>query len=96
MLVPLRREFQHCMGSTVTLMRDQTAPNKAVTHSIDELKKQHSTHTDDYETPQNTLTLFKTPQNIDTYHQTPQNILTLSKHPRTHLTLPIKHPRTHT
>ncbi|XP_063864103.1 mitogen-activated protein kinase kinase kinase 4-like isoform X1 [Scylla paramamosain] len=40
LLVPLRREFQHCMGNTVTLVRDQTAPNKAVTHSIDELKKE--------------------------------------------------------
>lgn len=40
MLVPLRREFQQCIGSTVSLVRDQTAPNKAVTHSIDELKKE--------------------------------------------------------
>ena len=38
MLSPVRREFQRSMGNTVALVRDQTAPNKAVTHSIDELK----------------------------------------------------------
>ncbi|XP_071530903.1 mitogen-activated protein kinase kinase kinase 4 [Panulirus ornatus] len=39
-LVQVRREFQQSMGSTVTLLRDQTAPNKAVTHSIEELKRE--------------------------------------------------------
>ncbi|XP_042228698.1 mitogen-activated protein kinase kinase kinase 4-like isoform X2 [Homarus americanus] len=37
-LTPVRREFQRSMGNTVALIHDQTAPNKAVTHSIDELK----------------------------------------------------------
>ncbi|XP_069944090.1 mitogen-activated protein kinase kinase kinase 4-like [Cherax quadricarinatus] len=40
MLARVRREFQRSMGSTVTLVHDQTAPNKAVTHSIDELKNE--------------------------------------------------------
>ncbi|XP_063597420.1 mitogen-activated protein kinase kinase kinase 4-like isoform X1 [Penaeus indicus] len=40
MLVPVRREFLHCMGNTVLLVHDQTTPNKAITHSIDELKKE--------------------------------------------------------
>ncbi|XP_064092041.1 mitogen-activated protein kinase kinase kinase 4-like [Macrobrachium nipponense] len=40
MLSPVRREFLRSMGTTVLLVRDQTAPNKAVTHSIDELKKE--------------------------------------------------------
>ncbi|KAK7021049.1 hypothetical protein SK128_007163 [Halocaridina rubra] len=40
LLSPIRREFQRSMGCTVNLVRDQTAPNKAVTHSIDELKKE--------------------------------------------------------
>ncbi|XP_069173757.1 mitogen-activated protein kinase kinase kinase 4 isoform X4 [Procambarus clarkii] len=40
MLVPVRREFQRSMGGTVALIHEQTAPNKAVTHSIDELKNE--------------------------------------------------------
>lgn len=37
-LVPMRREFLRAMGSTIMLIHDQTTPNKAITHSVDEMK----------------------------------------------------------
>ncbi|XP_076046818.1 mitogen-activated protein kinase kinase kinase 4-like [Oratosquilla oratoria] len=39
-LVPIRKDFMHCMGSTLQLQRDQTTPNKAITHSMDEMKNE--------------------------------------------------------
>ncbi|KAK4319027.1 hypothetical protein Pmani_010006 [Petrolisthes manimaculis] len=39
-LAGVRREFQKRMGNAMELIRDQTTPNKAITTSLDELKKE--------------------------------------------------------